>query len=255
MSESTANKRGGDLAPVSAGGLGSAALLILAFPPTGASALAWVALVPLLVALRARPGKWGWLILWLAGFVFGTGGFFWARHVVWYLPAPLALYISFYFLLFCAAVRWLGFEKGFPFAVAAPLTWTALEVVRSVFLSGLPWLLLAHTQYRVLPVVQMAEWTGAAGVTFLVAGVNGLLADVILRFPKGRAPSRRLPALAAGAGVVLLGAGALWYGFARLRSVEVIEGPRVAAIQGNIPQSIKKEWSEESVEAMFDRYL
>ncbi|MFO7898735.1 MAG: apolipoprotein N-acyltransferase [Planctomycetota bacterium] len=255
MSESRANKRQGGLALLALGGLGSAALLILAFPPTEAGALAWVALVPLLVALRARPGKSGWLVLWLAGFGFGTGGFFWARHVVWYVPAPLGLYVSFYFLLFCAAVRWLGFEKGFPFAVAAPLTWTALEVIRSVFLTGLPWLFLAHTQYKALPVVQMAELTGAAGVTFLLAAVNGLLADVILRFPKGRAPTRRLPALAAGAGVVLLAAGALWYGFARLRSVEVAEGPRVAAVQGNIPQSVKKEWTEESVEAMFETYL
>ncbi len=255
LSENKTNKSNRNILFLAIASAATVGLLLLALPPTEASVFAWVALVPLLVALRLKPGKLGWLILWFAGFVHGTVGFIWLRHVMWFLPALLGIYLSLYFILFCAAVRRLGYGGGIPFALSAPLTWTGLEGLRSVLFTGLPWLLFAHTQYRVLPVIQIADFFGAPGVTFLLVAVNGLVADAILHFGKGRAPSRRRPALATGIAVVLVFAGSVSYGFFRLATVEVIEGPRVAVIQGNIPQSLKEQWTTESVEKMFETYL
>ncbi|MFH1730997.1 MAG: apolipoprotein N-acyltransferase [Planctomycetota bacterium] len=230
-------------------------MLLAAFPPLELAVFAWCALVPLLLVLREARGKLAWLLIWLAGWAFGIGGFFWARHVTVLGMVLLGLYISVYFLVFCAAARWLSFRKGMPLAFAAALVWTSLEVIRGVFLTGLPMLFLAHTQYEALPVIQVADLTGAAGVTFWIAAVNGILADAICYF-RQRAPRRGARrVLIAAVFVLVISAFAQWYGSFRLNTIVTRRGPSIALIQGNIPQDVKNRLTEEDVEDIFRKHL
>lgn len=40
---------------------------------------------------------------------------------------------------------------------------------------GFGWYCLSHSQHAFLPLIQVSDLTGAYGVSFLVAAVNGLL--------------------------------------------------------------------------------
>jgi len=230
-------------------------LLALSFPPAGFDFLAWVALAPLLVVLGVSYGKRGLFLLWAAGMVFGCVGFFWVRHVTWLGTVLLGLYLSLYFVAFCASVRWLSCRRNIPMALAAPIVWTGLEYFRGMFLSGLPWVFLAHTQYEALPVVQLADLTGAAGVTFWIVAVNGAVADAIrmVWHTEDRPAAGRV---LAGAVLVLLMSGfGQWYGAWRLDAIVVKKGPRIAVVQGNIPQDVKNLLTKDTVTDIFFKHL
>ena len=73
----------------------SAALLILSFPEFNLWPLAWVGLVPLLVAIARRPqdGLRAFLIGWIAGTLFFYGSCYWLTYaMVRYggIPSPIA---------------------------------------------------------------------------------------------------------------------------------------------------------------------
>ena len=52
-----------------------------------------------------------------------------------------------------------------------------VRTIQSFFLA-LPWNLLAHSQYRNLPVIQIADVTGVYGISFLMVMVNQLLSQL-----------------------------------------------------------------------------
>jgi apolipoprotein N-acyltransferase len=104
---------------------------------------------------------------------------------------------------------------------------------------------------------------GAYAVTFLVAAVNALVLEVlqtqrwfrslfVLPDPERRA-RRRL--VVESTVVLLLLSGAIGYGRWRLEQTTGGPGPRVALLQGNIPQSARNDVSSEATaEAMFKHY-
>ena len=60
----------------------SGLLLVLSFPWFDLSGLAWIALVPLLLALEGKGKAWAFALSYLTGCVFFTGIFYW----VWVVP-------------------------------------------------------------------------------------------------------------------------------------------------------------------------
>ena len=65
--------------------------------------------------------------------------------------------------------------------LAAPAVWVTLELARTHLFSGFPWALLGYSQYRSLPVIQVADLTGVYGISFLIVLVNTGIAEVISR--------------------------------------------------------------------------
>ena len=61
-----------------------------------------------------------------------------------------------------------------PLALAS--AWTAVEWLRGLGALGLTWGDLGVSQHRMLPVLQMLEWTGPWGLTFLIAMFNAAVA-------------------------------------------------------------------------------
>ncbi len=102
---------------------------------------------------------------------------------------------------------------------------------------GFPWNPLGASQYRLLPLIQIASVTGVVGVSFIVSWFSAACAALFLAKRDG--VSINTGSLL-GVGVVVFGlfCVTLWGAF-RLRLPEHFSGPlRVALIQPAIPQSV-----------------
>jgi apolipoprotein N-acyltransferase len=125
--------------------------------------------------------------------------------------------------------------------------WVVAEFVRGD-LEGNPWGTMGYTQVRVLPLVQVAEWTGVYGVSFVVVAMNAALADVVAH----RLALRQLGKVALVACIAL----ALFsYGRARSTAIEAEPGGDVAiaVVQGNV--DLGARWREELYGENLEDYL
>ncbi len=238
----------------------SGVFLALSFPRFGHPAFAWVALVPLLVALsgwQGRPGRVpgqpphrAFNMGLLAGLVYFVGTVYWTSEVVATfggLSTPLAILamvlLAAYLALFPAVtaliVARLVTRGGAAAIFFAPAAWVATEFFRGYLFGGFPWVPLGNSQVSVLPVAQLASLLGVYGVSALVAFVNAAIAFALLT-----AGPARVKALATAA-VVLLGVG-VW-GSVRIAAGTLTgEGSRlrVGLVQANIAQDDKWRASE-----------
>jgi apolipoprotein N-acyltransferase len=225
----------------------SALLISSAYPPFDFEILAWIGLAPLLYALRRTGPALGAGLSLLAGVMFFIGTFSWAGSIVeigtvnWllFMVAPLSLY----FLIFGVFYRLISRATGSWIILGAPCLWVALEYVRSnLSFLALPWNLLAHSQHRILPVIQIADITGVYGISFLIVMVNQLLSQIpelfIFKRQKSSTEAARKikeinwPAhmLTVGAALVLT----LSYGWYKLSKPFGEKHLRVALIQANL---------------------
>lgn len=220
----------------------SGALVVLAAPAPGLWPLAWVALVPVTLALAASTSVARGLVLGgVLGVVANAGLQAWLPEVLQRFGglgvAASTVAAGLFFVaqglpfvvfggLIVATRRWMRL----PFAVAVPLCLVVAEwAVPRLF----PWTLGA-TQARVPALLQIAEWTGATGVSALVALGNGALVDVLLdRSPVG---ARR-----SAVGALLVVALALAGGHLRMAQLraEDAAAPHLAVgvVQANVPSS------------------
>ncbi len=65
------------------------------------------------------------------------------------------------------------------FSVFAATLWVSLEYLRAHFLTGFPWLLLGMSQWKFTSLIQISEFTGVYGVSFLIIIINVSLARLI----------------------------------------------------------------------------
>ena len=235
-------------------------LLLLAYPPADWGWCAWFALVPLACLMRSTHRTGTVLVAgWLAGWTFYLFAVHWLRYAdpkAYLAWVALAFYLSLYPLAWCALGRLLCRWRAVPLVLAVPLLWVPLEYVRAYLLSGFAWFFLGHTQYRYLAITQIADWGGVYAVSFVVAMVNGALAELVWAWwvgPRGTRWWRRARvrvAVAAGVGALLLTVG---YGLFRLDQREFTPGPRIGVIQGNEPQRVKAD--PEQGNAIMRRHL
>jgi apolipoprotein N-acyltransferase len=236
----------------------SGLLLALSFPKFGHGAVAWVALVPLLVALHGATGWRAARLGYVTGAVSALGLLYWtALVVVQYGGLPLAvgvavmaalcLAFALFPLLFGWAVGRLVGAFGTAGLLGAPFAWVATELLRVHTFFEFPWCLLGYSQHAFLPVIQVASVTAVYGVSFLLAASSSLLAYALL---EARVPRRR----AALAALALL-AGAAWGGGAWAMRGEVKESGRVVVglVQGGIRQEDK--WAPGSAWDNVDSHL
>lgn len=243
--------------------------MALSFPRFGHPAVAWVALVPLAVALagwRGAPGRAApppltrAVVLGLAaGFVYFIGTVYWTGLVVATfggLPAPLAVLattlLAAYLAMFPAAAALLTAvtiaRAGVAGVWVLPLAWTGLEWLRGVLFGGFPWVPLGNSQVTVLPVVQVASLFGVYGLSLLVATVNTAVAAALVQ--SGR---RRAAAMGAAGLVVVATAG---WGAWRLADGSLLrQGTplRVGLVQGNVAQQDK--WDPREAYRIFTTHL
>jgi len=238
-----------------AAALASAAAHASVFPPLDLTWLAWIALVPLCLALRCLGGAGAlgcaWLFMSLVT----------AASVSWLIPtlhghfrAGLAVAVGFWLALsalsaapFVALMLGAASRAGrrgpglwFPIALAA--AWVASEYARARLGVRTPWILMGGALYGEPELRQVARLGGVYAGSALIAYVNAAIAEAILAIARapGRASGvgRALPALASGAALVL----AAWLYGDRARSLETPgDAPppiEVAVVQGNAPSEL-----------------
>lgn len=238
----------------------SGLMLFCSFPPYSGWELAWVAFVPVLVlAFYSKPGeafRWGLLsgaVFWLSTLSWllrlGLTGPSWALAVSgWVL---LSLYCALYSGLFLYSVAWVARLAGRTMEpaliVVIPLLWVGFEYLRSSLFGGFPWNAVGISQYRNLPVIQVAEIMGVYGVSAVVmlmnAGLSVTATQLIEVYRSGR--RRRLHVeLMVSMAVVFA---CVTWGY--IRRVEIskelseLNPVTVSAIQPNVPQL--RSWYED----------
>ncbi|MBI3596500.1 MAG: apolipoprotein N-acyltransferase [Nitrospirae bacterium] len=237
-------------------------LCFLSFPRYDLEALAWIALVPLFLALENLTVRKSFGLGWATGTIYFLGTVHWVTNtMIRYgkLPAvvsyPIMLlfvvYLGLYVAAFAALFVFLRRRTTFPATLSAPVLWVSLELLRTYALTGFPWAALGYSQYLALPVIQIADTTGVYGVSFLIVLVNVAVAEGVLalRVPRFRAAAWRPVATALVAVALVLG-----YGAWRLSQDRLSHPPtlRVGVVQANIPQD--KKWDAQFRQETINRY-
>ena len=225
--------------------------------------LAWIAFVPLQIALERErdagrgPGA-GFRLGWnfgLAAYLVGAHWLIrlsdvaitvpWLKYPAWLL---VAVYLALYLGAACALALGLARRTGASLAVLFPAAVLVSESVRASGELGFPWFQPGYTQHALIPILQLASLGGVGLVTLWVLLVNVLVWRA-LRPPAG---ARRGLALA-GAGFAIL-LPWLW-GTRTLQAAPRIrpDAPVVALIQGNVTGDIK--WGGKHQKEILDTFV
>ena len=234
----------------------SGLVLTLAFPKVDLGVLAWVAMVPFLIAIRAANTRTGFLLGLLFGMAHNLGLFYWTAqtmHTYGHLPmiqalvvlTLLAIYLSGFQAVFAATICWLR-PRPAHLIFLAPAVWVVLELLRARLFSGFPWALLGYSQYDHPWVIQIADLFGVYGISGLIVLTNTLSALVLLHWTgrtwRRAAISRRL-LIRGGLVLAVLLLGVNSYGILRMdtvdRAMRTADKIIVTVVQGNIDQALK----------------
>ncbi|MBV5336457.1 MAG: apolipoprotein N-acyltransferase, partial [Deltaproteobacteria bacterium] len=88
-------------------------------------------------------------------------------HLPLFASIPLWLLLSGWLAIFYGLTTWLttvGERLGIKSALLLPLAWVSADYLRSHLMTGFPWTMLGHSQYRLLPLIQVADMTGVFGI-------------------------------------------------------------------------------------------
>jgi len=160
----------------------------------------WVFMVPLLFAVRdKKPGR-VFLLGWVTGTVGHSGGFYWFTHMltefvglnIFFACIGLILYAAYNglsFAIFSWGVNRLEVKKGWSVWWTAPVIWTAIENMYPFLFPNF----LGASQYKLLPLIQIADVTGILGLSFLVVWCNAMVFILLeSRMMKSRIPTLKL---------------------------------------------------------------
>ncbi len=258
----------------------SALLIVASFTPWQIYPLIWIALIPWFFALeRAGDSKRALAQgVWLSFFM-SLGGFYWVARVLqqfgnlnWAIAVSGLLLFSLFnqlqFLLFAPTWKWLrgGFasqpgalaQRGIAGALLTALAYTGLDwAVPKLFVDT-----LGHSMYVAQHLRQVADLTGATGLTFLIFLVNETLYFAFRSLRERSEPSYwpLLRTTGPSLAVVLILATSAWtYGYKRYTQIVDLEAhPRrtiqAAVIQANIGD-FEKVAAEHGISGAADRVI
>jgi apolipoprotein N-acyltransferase len=236
----------------------SALLAILSFPNFDLWFLAWVALVPLLVATaQTRKGRRAFLLGWLWGLIFFYGSCWWLTypiihygHISAWFAYPLLLLpvglVAIFPALFCLLLARLIRRFGLASVCMAPLIWVSLESARYL-VTGMVWNALGYSQAFHPLLIQSARWGGVYTVSFLLVLANSAIALLVMR-------SRKLAlALIVATALVVLAASYGAHRFPPIKDRTQNSSVVAIAIQPNVPMEFSDEAKE--MKSLLDRHL
>ncbi len=259
--------------------IASAAMLTVIQAPISFSPLAWVSLVPFILACSpsAKPKR-----LALAAYLISLC--YWLANLYWIFPitvvgwAAFCLYTAVHWPILALCLRYCRIKK-IPLFLAAGVLFVGAERLQGLFLGGFFWRFLAHSQYQNITLIQIADIFGAAGLSFLIAMVNGLLAELILDTrcaSSGAVPTDsildtrcwksifKVSNFIKTAVVCAALLATVFYGRWRIsQEDEFVEtGPVVASLQSNVPQAVKREalrgqgqYAKQTSQTIFDELM
>src|SRR5436189_1923276 len=241
------------------------------FPPFDQSWLCWIALTPLIAAVwfSGQNAKRRWirnlLLGYVAGIVFFTTTFswfgslgvlyenFWLRGLSLLVSLYLGVHFAFWswFVGLIAPRDFLISHRNLRIAFLGASAWVAHEWVRGWLFSGFGWDGLGVALHGTWPMIQIAEFTGVAGLSFMVAFANVIAVATVRRLMLEACTRVVRPhfdltlTLAAIVGVLTFG----------IRATQVsppTKPLRVAAVQSNVPQNQK--FDPQFTRKIFDQF-
>jgi apolipoprotein N-acyltransferase len=270
--------------------ISSGLLYAACFPPFNLTWFCWIALTPLIGAIwfSGANSRHRWLRNLLLGYVAGVT-FFWIAFswlttvtvLGWFV---LEFYMAIYFAIwawFCGLLRprpgktrtggskwdqmlaqarstaapaqspWTKSTNNLRLAFILAAAWTTLEWLRGWVFSGFGWNGLGVALHSNWPLIQVAELTGVAGLSFMVAFANVIVLTTAYRLVVEARTRMMRPhfdftvTMAAIVGVLIFG----------LRATQVsapAKPLRVAAVQSNIPQNQK--FDPQFTRGIFDQF-
>ena len=222
-------------------------LLALAFPKFGIAGAAWISPALLLFAARGKNGADAFRVGYLGGFVFWLVSLYWLL----FMPAtgfPILawLALSAYVALFFGAWVWLISNFKFQISnwisrvrwtLAGAAAWVALEWLRGWLISGFPWSFLGASQFKLVPLIQIASATGVFGVSFIIVWLSLALyaaAEMIFHNPSKRHVWQAEIVLPLTTTVLLFVGGM----FVANRETPVEKMLHVVCVQPSVPQTL-----------------
>jgi len=238
-------------------------LLASAFPDFGVAGFAWIAPGLILATALGKRGAETFRIGYVAGLAHYLASLYWLLNIpvsgfpilgwvalaaflalfpatwVWFsLNSSLATrHSSLDWLTAAREISAAGWSRRMSWALRSAAMWVALEMILARIFGGFPWNLLADSQYKIVPLIQFASFTGVYGVSFLVAWTSvSLLCGVASIVGK---PGQRSPWMAE----IILPFAAVFAAF--LYGTHQIAQPtttarelKVALVQPGIPQTM-----------------
>src|SRR5438093_4993042 len=261
------------------------------FAPFNLTWFCWIALTPLIAAIwfsggeSRHPRLRNLLLGYVAGLTFFWVVFSWLTTVTilgWFV---LEFYMAIYFATwawFCGLLRprsrkqqtvaskrdqmlarartaaapaqspWTKSTNNLRLALLLAAAWTTLEWLRGWVFSGFGWNGLGVALHENWPLIQIAELTGVAGLSFIVAFANVIILTTAYRLIVEAHTRMMRPhfdftvTMAAIVGVLIFG----------LRATQISPATkplRVAAVQSNVPQNQK--FDPQFTRRIFDQFL
>jgi apolipoprotein N-acyltransferase len=201
-----------------------------------------LSIIPWLAALEAD-GERAFRRGWLGGFVFVALSLSWLHAVAWPTILLEGLYWGLYPAFFAVVTARARHRLGIPIWVVAPLSVLAHEsLVEHASLVDCTWLLQGYAAWRCTTLMQISELGGPQ----LVSALLVLIAAALLHlgrslYSQGAAALRQRKSWIPCAVTGIALAAAFAYGYARLSTLEMSDGPRVALVQGNVLQSVRND--------------
>jgi apolipoprotein N-acyltransferase len=176
----------------------SGVLQVLPFPiagpvPVWRTVFCWIALTPLLKALTSKDAAGeplriiqGAALGYISGFIWYLGNCYWVyqtMHLYGGIAAPASagilflfcLYLGLYHALFGALIA--AFRRSRlqlqGALLLSPFAWVAVELARAR-ITGFPWDLIGITLVDNPLITRLAPYTGAYGISFVIAAVNAI---------------------------------------------------------------------------------
>ncbi len=260
----------------------SGLLYTAAFPPLNLGFLGWVAIIPLFLMVRHRTVGQAWIDGFIWGYAWALTSFFWLREIELFIPFAIAGILALFHAFWAASVPFFNryifvpaevqlqgedAERDFystekrnmwkqcalVFALAS--WWCVLEWSRNWIGTGFPWNPLAVTQWKTVPMLQLCEFTGINGLSFLLLFFNVSLAlsfenwkNIFVR----RRYERPLPFLISFTGLMLwvfIGSSSA---IRHDRSSEKVRAD-ISVVQANIPQC--RIATDEQARFALDEYI
>ena len=146
---------------------------------------------------------------------------------------------------------WLSSLHNLGLALILACGWTALEWVRSWMFSGWGWNGLGVALHSVLPIIQIAEFTGVAGLSFVVVFANVIAIATVRRFILETKVGQRRPHFDFTLTIAAI-VGLCAFGLRVLQSRGQTVPLRVAAVQANVPR--EEKFTRQFEQKTFDQF-
>lgn len=146
---------------------------------------------------------------------------------------------------------WLSSIKNLRVAFLLASAWVTAELLRGVVFSGWGWNMLGSALHAQWAMIQIVEFTGVAGLSFLVLFTNVILVATVRRFVLESQVKKSSPHFDLTLTLATI-MGVLGFGVRAVQMPQETTNVRVALVQPNIPR--EQKFNRDFVQATFDKF-